>query len=341
MNNFAQILQCPADGTAGTRDENGICPDCAPCDACHGMGNSALNCYQGNGGAFEKGLMWVVNMWRLGKPVYEAYYPKLCEECTMDPWIVLRRLKQIMDCKIDCQPPYIFKGMKSGPPRPELAIGQNYDENLKLPYAKDNQEIKRQKLATKNRLKDEHYENSLSTPYVLYEKVINDLNDYTVSELADSIIDQSERLYKQAQKAEKLADALKTTITEIKPIHKDIASSLEVYKATAKAAREEIKEMRVSDTEPSHEIDQPNTIPKIPSSYGLKKPTTKRILNWMHIEARCHHQIKKWMILVRPSKSCKRPPPKSLPCLKSTGCPPMKDMTARKNERECLIHSRN
>ena len=43
---------------------------------------------------------------------------------------------------------------------------------------------------------------------------------------------------------------MKTTITEIKPIHKDIASSLEIYRTGAKAAREEIKEMRVSDTEP-------------------------------------------------------------------------------------------
>ncbi len=36
----------------------------------------------------------------------------------------MRRLKQLMDCKIDCQPPYIFKGNKDGPPRPAQAIGQ-------------------------------------------------------------------------------------------------------------------------------------------------------------------------------------------------------------------------
>jgi len=133
---------CPTDGTPGTRDAKGNCPNCGSCPKCGGIGNESLNCYDGRGGFFEQILMWVVNMWKLGEPIYQAYRPKLCEECTMDPWIVMRRLKQIMDCKINCQPPYLFKPIKSGPPRPELAIGQNYEDLRKLPYHPENIEKK-------------------------------------------------------------------------------------------------------------------------------------------------------------------------------------------------------
>ncbi len=56
----------------------------------------------------------------------------------MDPWVVLRRLKQIMDCKIACMPPYIFKGNKTGPGRPTEAIGQGYDQLGSLPYDPNN-----------------------------------------------------------------------------------------------------------------------------------------------------------------------------------------------------------
>ena len=93
---------CPTDGTPGTRASDGTCPNCGSCPKCGGIGNESLNCYDGRGGFFEQALMWVVNMWKLGEPIYQAYRPKLCEECTMDPWIVMRRLKQIMDCKINC-----------------------------------------------------------------------------------------------------------------------------------------------------------------------------------------------------------------------------------------------
>jgi len=94
-------------------------------------------------GPIENTLDWVTNIWKVGKPIYDAYRPKLCEECTMDPWIVMRRLKQIMDCKINCQPPYLFKPSKSGPPRPEQAIGQTFPNNKPIPYDPDNIEIKK------------------------------------------------------------------------------------------------------------------------------------------------------------------------------------------------------
>ena len=94
-------------------------------------------------GPVEGMLDWVANIWKIGKPVYEAYRPKLCEECTMDPWIVMRRLKQIMDCKINCQPPYLFKPSKTGPPRPEQAIGQTFPNNKPIPYDPDNIAIKK------------------------------------------------------------------------------------------------------------------------------------------------------------------------------------------------------
>ena len=94
-------------------------------------------------GPMEGTLDWVKNMWKVGKPIYDAYRPKLCEECTMDPWIVMRRLKQIMDCKINCQPPYLFKPSKTGPPRPEQAIGQTFPNNKPIPYDPDNINIKK------------------------------------------------------------------------------------------------------------------------------------------------------------------------------------------------------
>ena len=94
-------------------------------------------------GVFEYSLDWIKNMWKVGKPIYDAYRPKLCEECTMDPWIVMRRLKQIMDCKINCQPPYLFKPSKTGPPRPEQAIGQTFPNNKPIPYDPDNINIKK------------------------------------------------------------------------------------------------------------------------------------------------------------------------------------------------------
>lgn len=97
-------------------------------------------------GPMENTLDWFKNMWKIGKPIYDAYRPKLCEECTMDPWIVMRRLKQIMDCKINCQPPYLFKPSKTGPPRPEQAIGQTFPNNKPLPYDPDNINIKKKML---------------------------------------------------------------------------------------------------------------------------------------------------------------------------------------------------
>lgn len=75
----------------------------------------------------------------------------------MDPWVVLRRLKQIMDCKIACMPPYIFKGNKTGPGRPTEAIGQNYDANGPLPYDPNNIKNKADRKANqKNKVEEAH-----------------------------------------------------------------------------------------------------------------------------------------------------------------------------------------
>ena len=108
-------------------------PAASAAPLCSNGGSEHLNCYVGKG-FFVNSLEWAQNLWKIGKPIYDAYRPKLCEECTMDPWIVLRRLKQIMDCKINCQPPYLFKPNKSGPARPVEAVGQGYDEGKPIPY---------------------------------------------------------------------------------------------------------------------------------------------------------------------------------------------------------------
>lgn len=85
----------------------------------------------------------------------------------MDPWVVLRRLKQIMDCKIACMPPYIFKGNKTGPGRPTEAIGQNYDANGPLAYDPNNIKIKEDRKANQKNKVEQAHQVKLDTDRIL------------------------------------------------------------------------------------------------------------------------------------------------------------------------------
>ena len=124
----------------------------------------------------------------------------------MDPWVVLRRLKQIMDCKIACMPPYIFKGNKTGPGRPTEGIGQNYDANGPLPYDPNNIKIKEDRKAKQKNKVEQAHQVVLDTDRIMMlnkdldkkaEKLMNK------QDMVDAALEKSQKDKDEAEKKRK------------------------------------------------------------------------------------------------------------------------------------------